>query len=106
MPTGNEGELSYTWTAGTGCGETVNTPTARIGVATTPEIGVDHNQKYALTKQRVLYLNTLAVNCINYLEKEGLKAHEWCIFGDIIRTMHSYPNDIVIKKGRKRATSK
>ena len=101
MPTGNEGELNYTWTAGTDYSG-INKPTARVGVNLLPP-----SQDVPITRQRVLELSKLAFECIEYLEKEGLVSQEWCVFGDIIRNLHNYPySNPSVKKGRKRATSK
>lgn len=98
MPTGNAADtLNYTYTTGADYGGT-----ARIGINCPPP-----SQSVPVTRQRVLELSKLAFDCIEYLEKEGLVSHEWCIFGDIIRNLHQYPHrKQLVVKGRERAASK
>mgnify|MGYP001614370611 CR=1 FL=1 len=97
MPIRNECEPVHTYTTGTGC-----VGTAMVGVNCPPQA-----PDKEINRKRALELAKLAFDCIEYLEKEGLASHEWCIFGDIIRNLHNYPHSKpLVVKGRKRATSK
>ena len=57
------------------------------GMIPMPTVGYGDCAKESMTRQRLLELTILAKETADVLNAKGLKRHEYCQFGDIVRNM-------------------